>query len=103
MPCDVLCVVLCMVLCVVLIIELLPMHSDSKYCPALENARPSLLLELWMLLVLMDLLFYYSRASWYATTSAASTKAFIAHCDSKGSFKGRYEQLLVLNTSSIKL
>ena len=70
-----------------------------------------------MLLGLMDLLFYRSRASLYATISAASTEAFYiatgrsvqqalgtvtvlmvialvaAHCDSKGSFKGRYEQL----------
>ena len=62
-PRDVQCVVLCMVL----IIELLLMHSDSNYCPVLLNARPSLLLELWMLLGLTDLLFYHSRASLYAT------------------------------------
>ena len=50
-PCDVPCVVLC----VVLIIELLPTHSDSKYCLiALQNAKTSLLLELWMLPGLMD-------------------------------------------------
>ena len=29
------------ILCVVLIIELLPTHSDLKYCPALGDARPS--------------------------------------------------------------
>ena len=49
--------VFCDIQCVVLIIGLLPAHSDSKYCPVLYNARPSLLLELWMLLAFTDPLF----------------------------------------------
>ena len=81
----------CMVvLSVVLIIELSPTQSDSKYYPALyENTRPSLLLELWLLLGRTDLLFYRSRASLHATINAASTEALIHSRDSFGSTGAR--------------